>query len=562
MIYNNMAKNILISKKNNFLFNINNINNEFNNNYEVPYIQFSEKEGKIKMNLIKNLDFSTLFEPKNIILLKKVIDNLVTSKISNSEYDDITKSLLFKLFQNSLEYLVFKKNRIIQVNTELKNNIKIVLRRTTELENELNKNKEIININSKIIKEEKLKYKEKKKNYEEEKENKKNFRLNKNQNNKNISKINNTTIEKNINIENQTEIQIKNNNENRDAEDIKYFCPICKGKFFFHEENFKSHIHRRHPKKYKKDYNNLYDYNLYLEGINDLEDYLNNLILNNNIIKKQENKFEDLKILMKENDSQFKEFKNNQKKLSEDFSNLIEHFFKYQNESYIKLLNSFKTKKDKEELRKELENNKEITEAITNNSLSKEIIENLKERIEELKKLLEKQYRIRNNKNVYENIDFNQRLGNFKCQNLSIIPEICDNNIQNVDEEGEDKQFNKELINEKEKQPILEINENKNKKIEENKEENKNFQKSKEKSENKELSIIVINREIKTKEEEKEKINNEFFKKFFKENNINIYGNFNNTINNNKDNQLIKERELLVKKEQKFDTNQFIFNFK
>ena len=57
MMYNSLPQNILLSTRNKFFSTS---NNKYNNNYEISDIQFSEKEGKIKMNLIKNLDFSTL----------------------------------------------------------------------------------------------------------------------------------------------------------------------------------------------------------------------------------------------------------------------------------------------------------------------------------------------------------------------------------------------------------------------------------------------------------------------------------------------------------------------
>ena len=78
MMFQEMPRNILISTRNKYSSQS---SNKSNNNLEVPEMQFTEKEGKIKMNRINNLDFKSLFEPNNKILLQKIIDNLISSKI-------------------------------------------------------------------------------------------------------------------------------------------------------------------------------------------------------------------------------------------------------------------------------------------------------------------------------------------------------------------------------------------------------------------------------------------------------------------------------------------------
>ena len=104
-MFKSMPRNILISTKNKFSSNHSNIYN----NLEVPDMHFCEKDGNIKMKTIKNLDFKTLFNNKNNILVQKIIDNLITSNISNLNYDDIYKPLIFISLQNILEYLAAKK---------------------------------------------------------------------------------------------------------------------------------------------------------------------------------------------------------------------------------------------------------------------------------------------------------------------------------------------------------------------------------------------------------------------------------------------------------------------
>ena len=131
MMFQEMPKNILISTRNKYSSQS---SNKSNNNLEVPEMQFTEKEGKIKMNRINNLDFKSLFEPNNNILLQKIIDNLISSKIYKSDYDDELKYSLLKSLQNILEYLLAKKNKIQNINQQLNSNIKNIMKNTDLLE--------------------------------------------------------------------------------------------------------------------------------------------------------------------------------------------------------------------------------------------------------------------------------------------------------------------------------------------------------------------------------------------------------------------------------------------
>ena len=105
---NEMPKNIIISsKKIHPLY----IYNKYRDDYksEDQNLKFSEKEGKIKMDLINKLDIQTIFNKDNSIILQKILDNLITAKFYKSDYDEDYKYLLFKSFQNSLDYLIAKK---------------------------------------------------------------------------------------------------------------------------------------------------------------------------------------------------------------------------------------------------------------------------------------------------------------------------------------------------------------------------------------------------------------------------------------------------------------------
>jgi hypothetical protein len=76
---------------------------------------------------------------------------------------------------------------------------------------------------------------------------------------------------------------------------------------------------------------------------------------------------------------------------------------------------------------------------------------------------------------------------------------------------------------------------------------------------------LVIDRIKKTDGEDNntEKENIEFFNNFFKEHNINIYGDINlnkNRDNNKNKNENLFDRELYINRDKNYNTNQFILN--
>ena len=117
------------------------------------------------MDLINKLDIQTIFNKDNSIILQKVLDNLITAKFYKSDYDEDYKYLLFKSFQNSLDYLIAKKNRLIKINKNLYNSANKINNQTNNLQKKLDENKILIEENSKIKEEKKIKYKELKKEY-------------------------------------------------------------------------------------------------------------------------------------------------------------------------------------------------------------------------------------------------------------------------------------------------------------------------------------------------------------------------------------------------------------
>lgn len=352
MNYQNMPRNILISTRNK------NVSKKINkyNNFEIQDMKFSEKEGKIKMNIIKNLDFNSLFETKNNILFQKIMDNLISSKLFNSDYDDIHKFLLLKSFQNSLEYLFSKKKKITQENKELKSNIDKILKKTNDIEKELNDNNNIIEENSKIKKEQKSKYEGIKKKYEEMKEKQE-------KKSQNDIKIDIIKVEKNI-----VEIkQIENNNNiNKDIKsNKKYLCPVCRDKFFSTKEYVNNHVFRRHPKEYKNIIKNQKlskiekkDFISYLKEIEKLENYIKELIEWNNKLKEKDKYAVELEKL-KKNHEKIEVFEKNQKEKEEEILNILDNQLKKQYEAYNNLLISLGLEKENDEAKIEKEKKKE-----------------------------------------------------------------------------------------------------------------------------------------------------------------------------------------------------------
>ena len=84
-MFTEMPRNILISTRNeNSSSNNTTVNSSM---LEKPDMEFTEKEGKINMNRIRNLDLNTLFEPNNNILFQKILDNLTfINKLKNFKF--------------------------------------------------------------------------------------------------------------------------------------------------------------------------------------------------------------------------------------------------------------------------------------------------------------------------------------------------------------------------------------------------------------------------------------------------------------------------------------------
>ena len=554
-------------------------------------MKFVKKEGKIKMELIKKADFNTLFLPNNNILLQKIIENLISSKIHKSDYDDENKYLLFKSLQNILEYLFAKKNKINNVNKNIKSNIDNTMKKAVEMEKQLIENKKIIEENYKIKKEEKDNYLTIKKKYEKTKQKQENI---KNSNDNKDMKVN----IKIFNVEKNVKETINKHNENN-INNIyitkKYLCPLCKDKFFSNKENQNSHIIRRHPKLYqkllkkRKNIKNIkYNFDSYIKEIYELEKYIKEII---EINDDQKEKYEEVN----EKNGLSEVIESQKKIFEEEIMKPLENIIKNQNELYNNLLTKLNNDSKNEILEREELIQNEIKKLFALKEVIREFQKELKEFTERLKK--ENKFKKINNKN--EIIDLGEKISFLKSQYLSIIPEIYSSKVKN-EENDEENEKNFNFINEDNLNKEEEIEEKEEKKEEEKKEEKKKEEEKKEEEEKEEakeeekkeeveiqkkknkLSVnesvdtidkkygvknenkskLIINRiKITNDGEEIEKKNKKFLGNFFKEYNINININWNS--NKNEFNKLNKEknrlsREINIKTDKVFNTNIFV----
>ena len=551
-MFTEMPRNILISTRNeNSSSNNTTVNSSI---LEKPDMEFTEKEGKINMNRIRNLDLNTLFEPNNNILFQKIVDNLISSKISNSDYDDIHKPLLLKSLQNILEYLVNKQANIKKINNELNISKDKIQKKAEELEQTLKENKKIIDDFSKTKKDIKVKYEETKKKYEEMKKQAKENDQNK-KNNKNIinTNINIVDIEKNtkiINTINQPEKIDDIDNNEKDMEDQKFSCKLCKDRYFPNKEELKGHLFRRHPKvlinnkkklKAKKEENEFY--RLFLKELDEFENFAKELL--SIYVKKEEKDKNEIMLeeIRKEIQENYDKFENEQNQISDDLKNKMEEFKKLQKEFYNQLMIITGLKTGEEEIKEE--NEKKEKERI----LLKNTLNNLRNILNEIKLELENQNQNPDNKNSI--IYLSQQIKS-SINKISVILEINeDQNNEKDAREEEDKKEDKKSISK----------ESKIKEEEKEEEENEPAPNAPQEESNKlNESDNFLERVKRTSgyENNEEKINKKFINETLKENNININGGLNDNQNNNKKRVLTREFE--IKKEQKSYSNPYSIN--
>ena len=390
--------------------------NKYNieNKIEDSNMKFSEKENKINMKLINKIDLKTLLDKNNNIFFQKIVDNLLSSKYYKSDYDEEYKYKLFISFQNALDYLVTKKNRLIKINTDLNSFFNRIKTNCNDLEKKLEKNKLIIEEKKKVKKENKLIYEELKKKYEEMK---KKQEVNEKINNKICLKTN--IISNSLKKENSF---FKDENKNQELTK-KYYCKICSDKFFLSKNNLEDHLIKRHPfiiiKNSPKKIENSIE-NKYSDKFKSLKEYYQNTY---DYYRKKEKVGESLENVIKkreENHIYFQNYLNNQENNIEEIKNTI----KILSENHKKFVNEFvivsglkKNKKEiKEEKKRKEEYLKKLEKTIKESLASDKISQNLKLKIKELEIELENYF---SSKNYLKHEEKEN-----KKKNLSLIEEF------------------------------------------------------------------------------------------------------------------------------------------
>ena len=413
MNFNGLPENIIISS-----YKVRPLNsyNKYNieNKIEDSNMKFSEKENKINMKLINKIDLKTLLDKNNNIFFQKIVDYLLSSKYYKSDYDEEYKYKLFISFQNALDYLVTKKNRLIKINTNLNSFFNRIKTNCNDLEKKLEKNKLIIEEKSKVKKENKLIYEELKKKYEEMK---KKQEVNEKINNKICLKTN--IISNSLKKENSF---FKDENKNQELTK-KYYCKICSDKFFLSKNNLEDHLIKRHPfiiiKNSPKKIENSIE-NKYSNKFKSLKEYYQNTY---DYYRKKEKVGESLENVIKkreENHIYFQNYLNNQENNIEEIKNTI----KILSENHKKFVNEFvivsglkKNKKEiKEEKKRKEEYLKKLEKTIKESLAFDKISQNLKLKIKELEIELENYF---SSKNYLKDEEKEN-----KKKNLSLIEEF------------------------------------------------------------------------------------------------------------------------------------------
>ena len=330
MYFNEIPKNIIISSKR--IIPLNGFNKyKLENNIEDPNMKFSEKDSQIKMELINKIELKTLFEQNNNLFLQKVLDNLVCAKYYKSDFDEDYKFKLFNSLQNSLNYLIEKKKRLVKINNDSSEYYNKLNKQTNTLQKKLEENNIIIEEKSKIKIENKLKYEKLRKKYEEMKEKKEKIEKNNYQ----------IYLEKNINTNIiQKENKILDNESNIQEIKKKYYCEVCLGKFFLSQESLEDHQIKRHPfitirKPPKKKEKNIND--KYSTKIESMKTYFQSSYDNYKKAEKLNESLEEIVKKRKEDNIKFENILKSQEKIIEDVKSGLEHMAEGQN----KFINDF-----------------------------------------------------------------------------------------------------------------------------------------------------------------------------------------------------------------------------
>ena len=270
---------------------------KINNNQNpkvTSHMKFANREGRIRMTEITNLDLNNIIKTNNIMPLEQFAENLIYADINPEDYEDKNMVKLIKTFQYALEYLNNQQNELENANSILENDYNQLINESYSLEERLKTNKAKIS-----------KY-----------NNDKKARLM-------LIETYRSIINYHVNPGEEESIVIKHIEKiSQERSGAKYYCHICSGKPFSSEDKLESHMKRRHNAQVE--FNPLEEsFDNYEKKINDIKAYFENIIKQREDEQFKYDYMNDLERMKKQNKQELKDMENRLKDTLDQFRDFI-----------------------------------------------------------------------------------------------------------------------------------------------------------------------------------------------------------------------------------------------
>ena len=270
---------------------------KINNNQNpkvTSHMKFANREGRIRMTEITNLDLNNIIKTNNIMPLEQFAENLIYADINPEDYEDKNMVKLIKTFQYALEYLNNQQNELENANSILENDYNQLINESYSLEERLKTNKAKIS-----------KY-----------NNDKKARLM-------LIETYRSIINYHVNPGEEESIVIKHIEKiSQERSGAKYYCHICSGKPFSSEDKLESHMKRRHNAQVE--FNPLEEsFDNYEKQINDIKNYFENIIKQREDEQFKYDYMNDLERMKKQNKQELNDMENRLKDTLDQFRDFI-----------------------------------------------------------------------------------------------------------------------------------------------------------------------------------------------------------------------------------------------
>ncbi len=270
---------------------------KINNNQNpkvTSHMKFANREGRIRMTEITNLDLNNIIKTNNIMPLEQFAENLIYADINPEDYEDKNMVKLIKTFQYALEYLNNQQNELENANSILENDYNQLINESYSLEERLKTNKAKIS-----------KY-----------NNDKKARLM-------LIETYRSIINYHVNPGEEESIVIKHIEKiSQERSGAKYYCHICSGKPFSSEDKLESHMKRRHNAQVE--FNPLEEsFDNYEKKINDIKAYFENIIKQREDEQFKYDYMNDLERMKKQNKQELNDMENRLKDTLDQFRDFI-----------------------------------------------------------------------------------------------------------------------------------------------------------------------------------------------------------------------------------------------